>query len=62
MFLHYIYEEEYKIKLRAAEKRIRDKMAERHDYQGYYFEPSSARYQRFAREEAEDTFIRASSR
>ncbi len=55
--LHHIYEEEYKMKLRMAEKRIRAVMAANQDSQTHYFVPASARYQKVARQGAEEGFV-----
>ncbi|XP_069702894.1 NADH dehydrogenase [ubiquinone] 1 beta subcomplex subunit 5, mitochondrial [Periplaneta americana] len=52
-FLHQIYEEDEKAKIRLLENKIRAKMAERHDYQGYYTRPFTANYHRVAKEAAE---------
>lgn len=52
-FLHQIYEEDEKAKIRLLEKKIRLKMAERHDYQGYYTRPFDAKYHRISKEAAE---------
>jgi NADH dehydrogenase (ubiquinone) 1 beta subcomplex subunit 5 len=38
---------------RALEKKIRLKMAERHDYQGYYTRPFDAKYHRISKEAAD---------
>lgn len=45
-FLHYIDEEQQKIKLRALEKAVIQKMAERRDYQAYYYRPIYNKYLR----------------
>uniref|UniRef100_A0A4Y7NJE9 NADH dehydrogenase [ubiquinone] 1 beta subcomplex subunit 5, mitochondrial n=1 Tax=Megafenestra aurita TaxID=2291010 RepID=A0A4Y7NJE9_9CRUS len=52
---HHIYEEEYKQKLRLAEKRVKQKMLENQDTQAYYYQPVSSRYQKFVREVDEKT-------
>jgi NADH dehydrogenase (ubiquinone) 1 beta subcomplex subunit 5 len=52
--LHFIYEEELKMKLRKLEKDIKDKMAERRDYQAYYYRPVDAKYHRIAKQVAEE--------
>lgn len=36
--------------LRILEKQIKSKMAERHDYQAYYYRPVMAKYHRVSRE------------
>lgn len=52
-FLHYTFEEEEKAKIRKLEKEIKAKMAERNDYQAYYYRPAIAKYHRISREAAE---------
>jgi NADH dehydrogenase (ubiquinone) 1 beta subcomplex subunit 5 len=52
--LHGIYEEQQKIKLRRLEKDIRKKMAERRDYQAYYYRPMMAKYHRVAKQVADE--------
>lgn len=51
--LHYLYEENEKIQLRKLEKQIKDKMAERKDYQAYYYQPVTAKYLRVSKEAAD---------
>nr|CAG4648941.1 EOG090X0FIE [Polyphemus pediculus] len=58
MMLHFLYEEDYKRKLRLAEKRIKEKMAEKQDYQAYYYQPVTARYQRYVRDKNEESVVR----
>ncbi|XP_052746816.1 NADH dehydrogenase [ubiquinone] 1 beta subcomplex subunit 5, mitochondrial-like [Bicyclus anynana] len=43
-FLHFIDEEKQKAKLRALEKQVLSKMAERHDYKSYYYRPVYNKY------------------
>uniref|UniRef100_A0A4Y7M284 NADH dehydrogenase [ubiquinone] 1 beta subcomplex subunit 5, mitochondrial n=1 Tax=Daphnia atkinsoni TaxID=342845 RepID=A0A4Y7M284_9CRUS len=50
LMCHHIYEVEYQQKLRAAERRIHDKMAEKQDTQAYYYEPVSSRQERYIRD------------
>ncbi|XP_045451697.1 NADH dehydrogenase [ubiquinone] 1 beta subcomplex subunit 5, mitochondrial [Melitaea cinxia] len=45
-FMHYIDEEAQKVKLRALEKEVHAKMAERQDYQAYYYRPMVNKYHR----------------
>uniref|UniRef100_A0A4Y7M2Z4 NADH dehydrogenase [ubiquinone] 1 beta subcomplex subunit 5, mitochondrial n=1 Tax=Daphnia hispanica TaxID=575233 RepID=A0A4Y7M2Z4_9CRUS len=52
---HHIYETEYEQKLRKAEKRIKQKMAEKQDTQAYYYEPVTSRYERSIRDNAQTT-------
>ncbi|CAH2006614.1 unnamed protein product [Acanthoscelides obtectus] len=52
-YLHFIYEEQERIKLRRLEKRIKEKMGERQDYQAYYYRPVLAKYHRISREAAD---------
>ncbi|XP_049767156.1 NADH dehydrogenase [ubiquinone] 1 beta subcomplex subunit 5, mitochondrial [Schistocerca cancellata] len=49
-FLHYSYEEDEKAKIRKLEKEIKAKMAERSDYQAYYYRPAIAKYHRISKE------------
>jgi len=51
--LHYLYEENEKSQLRNLEKEIRTKMAERNDYQAYYYRPAIAKYHRISKESAD---------
>lgn len=51
--LHVINEEQEKAALRKLENQVRDKMAERHDYQSYYYRPASAKYARISKENAD---------
>nr|CAG4645178.1 EOG090X0FIE [Leptodora kindtii] len=59
MGLQHIYEEDYKRRLRIAENRIREVMAENQDSQSFYYQPYTARYHRFAAEEHEKTKMRS---
>nr|CAG4638791.1 EOG090X0FIE [Cyclestheria hislopi] len=59
MMLHSVYEEEYKQKLRLAEKRIREKMRDNQDYEAFYYRPATARYQKLVREHMENTTLRS---
>lgn len=43
---HHLYEEQEKIAIRKLEREIREKMAERNDFQAYYYRPSIAKYHR----------------
>ncbi|KAK7789471.1 hypothetical protein R5R35_012246 [Gryllus longicercus] len=52
-FLHFVYEEQEKKQLRILEKEIKRKMAERHDYQAYYYRPVTGKYSRVAKESAD---------
>ncbi|XP_063906276.1 NADH dehydrogenase [ubiquinone] 1 beta subcomplex subunit 5, mitochondrial [Zophobas morio] len=49
-YLAYIFMENEKKQLRQLEKKIKDKMAERLDYQAYYYRPVMAKYHRISRE------------
>lgn len=51
---HFLYEESKKMELRQLEKDIKAKMAERRDYQAYYYRPIIAKYHRVAKEVAEE--------
>ncbi|XP_058834170.1 NADH dehydrogenase [ubiquinone] 1 beta subcomplex subunit 5, mitochondrial [Topomyia yanbarensis] len=51
--LHHLYEENEKRQMLELEKRVRDKMAERHDYQSYYYRPAMGKYHRVAKEAAD---------
>jgi len=52
-YLHHLYEEDEKAKIRKLEKQIKAKMAERNDYQAYYYRPVLAKYHRISREAAD---------
>ncbi|VEN45752.1 unnamed protein product [Callosobruchus maculatus] len=52
-YLHFIYEEQERIKLRKLEQQIKQKMGERQDYQAYYYRPILAKYHRVSREAAD---------
>lgn len=52
--LHVIYEEQQKMKLRKLEAQIKSTMAERRDYQAYYYRPVIAKYHRVAKQVAEE--------
>lgn len=49
-YLAYIFMENEKKELRLLEKKIKEKMAERLDYQAYYYRPVMAKYHRISRE------------
>lgn len=51
--LHVIYEESERKQLRLLEHKVRAKMAERHDYQAYYYRPVTAKYLRVSKEAAD---------
>lgn len=51
--LHVLQEEQERIALRKLELQVRAKMAERHDYQSYYYRPASAKYARISKEQAD---------
>jgi NADH dehydrogenase (ubiquinone) 1 beta subcomplex subunit 5 len=52
-FCHHIYEENEKAQIRQLESQIHDKMAERRDYQSYYYRPVIAKYHRVSKEAAD---------
>ncbi|KAG5677396.1 hypothetical protein PVAND_007159 [Polypedilum vanderplanki] len=52
--LHTIYLEQEKMKIRKLEKEIKEKMAERRDYQAYYYRPVIAKYHRVAKQVADE--------
>lgn len=51
--LHFLYEENERIQLKKLAKRIKAKMAERQDYQAYYYQPVTAKYLRVSKEAAD---------
>uniref|UniRef100_A0A9N6WY99 NADH dehydrogenase [ubiquinone] 1 beta subcomplex subunit 5, mitochondrial n=1 Tax=Evadne anonyx TaxID=141404 RepID=A0A9N6WY99_9CRUS len=53
MMIQFLYEEEYKQKLRLAEKRIKKMIAEKRDFEAYYYEPVTARYQELVKNNVE---------
>ncbi|CAH1173878.1 unnamed protein product [Phaedon cochleariae] len=52
-YLAFIFMEEETRQLRKLEKQIKQKMAERNDYQAYYYRPVAAKYHRISREAAD---------
>ncbi|KAF6214067.1 hypothetical protein GE061_011798 [Apolygus lucorum] len=52
-YMHLVYEEDEKMKIRALEKKVRDLMEERADYQAYYYKPISGKYVRQAKRQRE---------
>jgi NADH dehydrogenase (ubiquinone) 1 beta subcomplex subunit 5 len=53
-FCHMAAEEDEKIAIRKLEVKIREKMAERNDFQAYYYRPGIAKYHRVAKKAADD--------
>ncbi|XP_047992752.1 NADH dehydrogenase [ubiquinone] 1 beta subcomplex subunit 5, mitochondrial [Leguminivora glycinivorella] len=53
-FMHWIDEEQQKVKLRALEKEIQAKMAERQDYQAFYYRPMVNKYLRIEKKISEE--------
>ena len=51
--LHHLYEENEKAQLRELEAQVRQKMAERSDYQAYFYRPAIAKYHRISKESAD---------
>ncbi|XP_055531542.1 NADH dehydrogenase [ubiquinone] 1 beta subcomplex subunit 5, mitochondrial [Wyeomyia smithii] len=51
--LHHLYEESERMQMRALEEKVREKMAERNDYQSYYYRPAIGKYHRVAKEAAD---------
>ncbi|KAL1489310.1 hypothetical protein ABEB36_014233 [Hypothenemus hampei] len=49
-FCTYIFVEQEKIRLREIEQKVLNHIAERGDYQAYYYKPVAAKYQRMTRE------------
>uniref|UniRef100_A0A1B6GPS2 NADH dehydrogenase [ubiquinone] 1 beta subcomplex subunit 5, mitochondrial n=1 Tax=Cuerna arida TaxID=1464854 RepID=A0A1B6GPS2_9HEMI len=54
-YMHHLYEEDEAAKMRLVAKAIKEKMAERHDYQAYYYRPVTAKYFRETRAITERT-------
>lgn len=52
--LHVLQEETERMALRKLEKQVREKMAERQDYQSYYYRPAIAKYVRVSKETADE--------
>lgn len=52
-YLHYVTEEKERMMLRAVEASIKEKMAERRDYQAYYYKPVIGNYHRASKEEVD---------
>ncbi|XP_038222314.1 NADH dehydrogenase [ubiquinone] 1 beta subcomplex subunit 5, mitochondrial [Zerene cesonia] len=53
-FMHYIDEEAQKMKLRQLEKDVMKKMAERQDYQAYYYRPMVNKYLRINKQTGDE--------
>lgn len=53
-FMHFIDEEQQKVKLRELEKEILAKMKERQDYQAYYYRPMVNKYLRIEKKISEE--------
>lgn len=51
---HYIHEESEKMKLRELEAKVKALIAERRDYQAYYYKDVMAKYHRVAKQTAKD--------
>ncbi|XP_054266613.1 NADH dehydrogenase [ubiquinone] 1 beta subcomplex subunit 5, mitochondrial [Macrosteles quadrilineatus] len=54
-YMHFLYEEDEKSKLRLLTQAIKDKMSERHDYQAWYYTPITAKFHRQTRQFSEET-------
>ncbi|KAF5286155.1 hypothetical protein FQR65_LT12913 [Abscondita terminalis] len=52
-YLHHLYEEREKQILRKLESEVKQKVAERRDYQAYYYTPVLSKYHRVIRESAD---------
>uniref|UniRef100_A0A1B6E1R0 NADH dehydrogenase [ubiquinone] 1 beta subcomplex subunit 5, mitochondrial n=1 Tax=Clastoptera arizonana TaxID=38151 RepID=A0A1B6E1R0_9HEMI len=52
-YLHFMYEEDEKAKIRRLTSNIKEKMAERHDYQAYYYKPVTPKYHKYTKEIAD---------
>ncbi|NP_001124377.1 lethal(3)neo18 [Bombyx mori] len=57
-FMHFLDEEQQRIKLRALEKEIIKKMAERQDYQAYYYKPMVNKYLRMNKKTGDELYNR----
>jgi NADH dehydrogenase (ubiquinone) 1 beta subcomplex subunit 5 len=53
-FCHVMAEEDEKVLLKQLERKIRDKMADRRDFQAYYYRPGIAKYHRVAKKAADE--------
>lgn len=51
---HLLNEEQQLMEIRSLEKKIRAKMAERNDYQAYYYRPGIAKYHRVSKQAADE--------
>lgn len=56
--MHFLDEEQQKAKLRALEKEVLKKMAERQDYQAYYYRPMVNKYLRIEQKTGEEMYDR----
>ncbi|XP_075980167.1 NADH dehydrogenase (ubiquinone) SGDH subunit [Anticarsia gemmatalis] len=57
-FMHFIDEEKQRMKLRTLEKQILKKMAERQDYQAYYYRPMVNKYLRHNKQTGDEIIER----
>ena len=51
---HSLNEEQEKMAIRKLEKKIRETMAERNDFQSYYYRPAIAKYHRVAKQASDE--------
>jgi len=51
--MHMLWEEFDKAQIRQIESRVKDLMAQRNDYQAYYYKPGVAKYHRIHKEESD---------
>lgn len=52
-YLHFVTEEKERMMLRKIENEVKDKMAQRNDYQSYYYKPAIGKYHRISKEQVE---------
>lgn len=53
-YLHHLYEEDEKMKIRELQKRVLNLMEERKDYHGFYYVPFDAKYYRIVRQDSDE--------
>lgn len=51
--LHFLYEENEQIQLRKLERKIKNLMRERQDFQAYYYRPVTTKYLKVSKEAAD---------
>uniref|UniRef100_R4WDK6 NADH dehydrogenase [ubiquinone] 1 beta subcomplex subunit 5, mitochondrial n=1 Tax=Riptortus pedestris TaxID=329032 RepID=R4WDK6_RIPPE len=53
-YLHYLYEQDELMKIRALQKRVKGLIEEREDYHAFYYVPVDGKYYRIVRKDADE--------